>query len=155
MTQYATVDQVLAAYNPLKTMLGTSTTDITTLDINSFFIPNAQAYIDAFVAKRYVVPLAADAMITMLTCDIAAYKICQDRAPRIPDFLKDRWLSANSILGMIRDGEMIITGSNEVVSSGGDQYAWSSVLDNPLGPAFRPIESTTGWDVTSGCWFPT
>lgn len=150
MAQYSTCDQVLTAYNPLRTMLGTSTTDITTSDVTSFYIPNADSYMDAFLAKKYVLPISGTPLLTMLSCDISIYKILQDRAPRIPDFIVDRWVAANSILGMLRDGDMILTGSNIVVTSGGDQFAWSNVQSYPNGPVFKPVETRTWWVCSPG-----
>ena len=149
---YSSVDQVLIAYNPIRTMLGTGTTDIATLDIASFYIPNADSYIDAYLARRYTVPLDPTPLVTMLSADIAVYKLMQDRAPRIPDFLEKRWVAANSILAALINGDMILTGSNTIVASAGDSFAWSNVQSYPNGPVFRPYEENSFY--TSSCGLP-
>lgn len=152
---YASVDQVLTSYVPLKTMIGTSTTDIATGDIASLWIAGAEALINAYIGSKWVVPVAMpEPLITRLTCDIAVYDILRDKQPRIPDFMQNRYDKAIALLEKLRDGDIILTGSNVVVSSGGDQFAWSNVLDNPqAGPVFQPVQSFSR-DVNS-CWWPS
>jgi phage gp36-like protein len=147
---YATVDNVLTGYKPLNTMLATvsSTLSISTTDIASLFVPNAQSFMDAFLAARYVVPVVVEPLITQLCSDIATYKILEDKLPRIPEFMERRYTNAVSILWMLKNGDMLLTGSNQIVSSGGDQEVWSNVLENVCGPVFRPVEAG------SWCCFP-
>jgi phage gp36-like protein len=138
---YATVDGVIVRYKPLNSMIGTGTLDITTTDIASIYIADAESYMNAFLSARYVVPVATEPLVTMLCADIAIYKILEDRAPRIPDFMQNRWSAANSFLSQLANGGMALTGSNQIVSSGGDEEVWSNVLENPSGPVFQPVEA--------------
>jgi phage gp36-like protein len=147
---YATVDGVLTRYKPLNSMIGTGTLDINTSDIASIYIADAQGYMDAFLSTRYVTPVVAEPLITMLCSDIAIYKMVEDRAPRIPDFCEKRWAAANSFLSQLANGVMALT-SAQLVSSAGDEEVWSNVLENPNGPVFQPVEAFSH-DVCSGTW---
>lgn len=149
---YSSCDQVLRSYVPLTTMIGTNTTDVSTNDIASLWIAGAEALINAFIASKWVVPVTMpEPLITRLCNDITVYDILKDKQPRIPDFLQSRYDRALDILKMIRDGDMVLTGSNVVVSSGGDNFAWSNVLSHP--PVFVNVEAYSH-DVNS-CWFPS
>lgn len=148
---YATVDDVLARYKPLNSMIGTGTLDITTTDIASIYIADAEGYMNAFLSARYVTPVQTEPLVTMLCSDIAIYKMCEDRAPRIPDFMEKRWAAANSFLSQLANGGMALTGSNQAVSSGGDEEVWSNVLENPTGPVFQPVEAYSHYVSSHWC----
>ncbi len=135
---YATSDDVFTRYNPIKTMVGTAEQDVKTADIASIYISDAEGLMNAFLAKRYVVPVAAEPLITMLASDIAIYKVLEDRAPRIPEFAQRRYENAMDLLKMLRDGEMILASNSTATNSGGDQEVWSNVLDTP--PIFKNAE---------------
>lgn len=153
---YAVCDDVLRRYNPIKTMLGVATTDINTVDISSVYIADAESIVNAYLGLRYLMPLNSEPILTSLTSDLAIYKILEDRAPRIPDFIQKRYTDATSILAMLRDGKMVLTVSSQTVNSGGDQEVWSNVLDNPNGPVFTPVEafshSTQSYFYGRGNW---
>lgn len=149
---YANVDDVLTRYKPLSTMLGVNTLDITTVDISSVFIKDAQAYMDAFLSVRYVTPVSVEPLITQLCADIAIYKILEDKAPRIPDFMEKRFSNAQSMLLMLGAAAVNLTGSNVVVSSTGNQEVWSNVLENQGSPIFQPVEAFSHFNPNSGCW---
>lgn len=138
---YATSDDVIRRYKPILTMLGTGTLDITTVDIASVYVQDGESIINAFLSRRYVIPLTTEPLLTDLASDIAIYRILSDKAPRIPDFMEKRYTNAMSLLTMIRDGQMDLNLSSQSVNSGGgDQYAWSNVLDGN-GPVFAPAEA--------------
>lgn len=148
---YTTYGDVLTRYKPLTSMIGTGTLDITTSDIASVYIADAEGYMNAFLAARYVVPVQPEPLITMLSSDIAIYKCLEDRAPRIPEFMEKRWIAANSILAMLASGALSLTGSNQIVSSGGDGEVWSNVLENPSGPVFTPVEAYSHYVSSHWC----
>ncbi len=138
MSAYATFTDVLKRYNPLTTMIGTGTQDVTTTDISSIYVADAEGFVNAFLSSRYVIPLAMpEPIITQITADIAIYKLLEDRAPRIPEFAQARYTNVVSLLMMLRDGGMSITSQTGVLS--GDQYVWSNVFSTP--PAFQSAES--------------
>lgn len=140
---YATIGDVLRRYPPVATMVGSDTTDVTSTEVESIYIADAESYINASLRSRYVTPLAAEPLITQVTADIAIYRMLEDKAPRIPDMAEKRWIAANSTLAMLRDGTMLLDPSSQVnVASGGDQDAWSNVLEQ-AGPIFRPAEDIT------------
>lgn len=141
---YATCDDVLRRYSPLKTMIGVGTLDVSTIDIASIYIADGESIVNGYLAKKYIVPLTVEPLVTDLTSDIAIFRILSDKAPRVPDFMATRYTNATSMLAMLRDGEMVLTASSQSVNSGGDEEAWSNVLDSDfVGTVFKPIETST------------
>lgn len=137
---YAVPSDVFLRYTPITTIVGSDSTSVTTNAVSSIYIADAQSYIDAFLRARYVTPLVPEPIITQITTDIAIYRMVEDHAPRIPDLALSRWTQANSILGMLRDGTMLLDpASQTVVTSGGDQDVWSTDLEQ-CGPVFRAPE---------------
>jgi phage gp36-like protein len=128
----------LRRYTPMITMLGVGTTQITTGDIASLYIADAEGVINLYLSAKYQTPLAPDPAITDLCSDIAIYRCLADKLPRMPDFMITRYTNATSILCMIRDGVMnLSTGSGQqIVNSGGDEFAWSQDIDFGGGPIF-------------------
>lgn len=153
MTAYATADQVINRYKPLQTMIGTGSTDVSTTDIASVFIADAESFMNAYLASKYVVPVQVEPLITQLCSDIAIYKILEDKCPRIPDFMEKRYMNACSMLAMLVGGVLQLTGSNQIVSSGGDQEVWSTVLEQ-AGPVFKPTEQFSHYFAQDSveCW---
>lgn len=141
---YATADDVIGRYKPLTTMIGPGTLDVTTVDIASLYIKDAESIVNGYLASKYSVPLTVEALVTDLTSDIAIYRLCSDKLPRMPDYMEKRYTNAVSMLEMIRDGKMFLTASSQTANSGGggDQYAWSNVVDPEFqGTVFKPVET--------------
>ena len=130
-TPYATFDDVTKRYNPILTMIGVGTLQVTTNDISSIYIADAQAIINGYLARRYVLPLSPEPILTDLTSDIAIFRVLRDRAPRIPEFMQTRYTDAMSLLTLLQGGQMDLTGSDVLPTSGGDNEAWSSSQDQP------------------------
>lgn len=140
---YANATDVIKRYNPITTMLGVGSLQVSTIDIASVYIQDAESIINAYLARRYVLPLNNEPILTDLASDIAVFRILSDRAARVPDFMEKRYTNAMSLLTMLRDGGMdLVASSGVTINSGGDQFAWSNVID-PLqnGPVFRNAES--------------
>lgn len=141
-TPYATVDDVLRRYSPMRSMIGVGSTDITTIDIASVYIADGQSIINGYLSRRYVLPLTPEPILTDLCADIAIYRAIRDKQARIPEFMATRYTDAMSLLTMLRDGGMDLTGSNPVNSGGGDEFAWSNVIDADFeGTVFKPSET--------------
>ena len=140
---YATCDDIIRRYKPIQTMIGVGTLDVTTVDIASVYIADAESIVNAYVGVRYVTPLVSEPLLTSLSSDIAIYKMIEDKAPRIPDFMQKRYDQAIATLISIKSGDMILNASTlTMVSSGGDQEAWSNVLDPDFnGTIFKPAET--------------
>jgi phage gp36-like protein len=136
MTAYATYDDVIKRYNPLTTMVGTGATDVTCADIASIYIADAMSIVDAYLGARYVTPLAVEPILTSLAADIAIYKVLEDRASRVPDIAEKRYTNATSILGMLRDGKMVLSAAQSVITTG-DEEAFSSTAS--YHPVFSPV----------------
>lgn len=140
MTAYADYAGVIGRYNPLTTMIGTAAPDVTTVDIASIYVADAEGVINAFLGTKYVTPLAMpEPLITRIACDLAIYKVLEDRTSRVPEMAANRNKEAMELLAMLRDGKMTLTQSQTVLP-GGDQEAFSStgsyhpIFSNVLDP---------------------
>lgn len=136
MTAYATYDDVIKRYNPLVTMIGTVAPDVTSIDIASIYIADAEGLINAYLGAKYSVPLSVEPLITRLASDLAIYKVLEDRTSRVPEIAANRYTDACSILGMLRDGKMVLSSSQTIVESG-DWEAFSSTAS--FHPVFSPV----------------
>lgn len=134
---YATYSDVLGRYNPLVTMIGTTAPDVTTQDIASLYIADAEGLINAYLGAKYVTPLAVEPLITRLACDLAIYKVLEDRASRVPEIADKRYTDACSILGMLRDGKMVLTSASQSIITSGDWEAFGTTQD--YHPVFSPV----------------
>lgn len=141
---YATCDDVVRRYSPLLGLLGTSSLQVTTVDIASIYIADAESIVNLYLGSKYVIPLTPEPALTDLTSDIAIYRVLADKAPRIPDFMNARYTNATSMLAMIRDGAMFLSSSSQQVSSGGDEFAWSQDIEFGRGPIFRRLNGCDG-----------
>lgn len=134
---YAVFDDVLNRFPPASTLVGSNAnTQVTTVEVSSVYISDAEGYVNAFLRAKYSIPLSAEPIITMVTADIAIYRLVEDRLPRIPDFAEKRFIAANSILSMLRDGKMVLS-SSQTVQGSGDQEAYSTV--GSYHPIFSPV----------------
>lgn len=149
-TPYATFDDVTKRYNPILTMIGVGTLQISTEDVSSVYIRDSQSIINSYLAKKYVLPLSPEPLLTDLASDIAIFRMLRDRAPRIPEFMQSRYTDAMSLLSQLRDGDMSLTGTDVIANSGGDNEAWSSSQDTP--PVFRPAEDFPRFQSSSADW---
>lgn len=132
---YATISDVFKRFPPIHTMVGTGPNDVSSVDVSSIYIYDADSYVNAFLGARYTIPLTAEPLVTMLSSDIAIFRMCQDRMPRIPDYIKGRFDHVNSLLGMLRDGQMILSSSQSIVTDG-NQEAWTGNQN------YHPVFST-------------
>lgn len=149
----ATFNDVLRRYTPLTTMIGSADLDVSTNDISSIYIADAEGIIGAYLGSKYTVPLTSEPILTSLTSDIAIFKCLEDRAPRIPDFLQKRYDNAIATLESLRDGKMVLTASGNIIIEGGDQEAWSNVLSGSDGPVFKPVEIFSLSTAVRSDWF--
>ena len=133
---YATFDDVISRYRPIQTMIGTGTNDVTTVDVTSIYVAGAEGIVNAYLGAKYAVPLQTEPIITKITADIAIHDMLADRASRVPEIAGVRYTNATSLLGMLRDGEMVLTSSQTLITSG-DQEAYSST--SSYHPTFSPV----------------
>lgn len=134
---YATFSDVLVRYRPLATMVGTGEYDVTSEEVSSVYVAQAEAYVDAWLARRYQVPLTIQSpLITQVTADLAIFHMLAEKLPSVPEFMDKRRERCDSILKMLSEGHMQIN-SATTISSGGDNFAWST--SQGYAPVFSPV----------------
>lgn len=145
---YATVGDVLSRYKPVSTMVGVGSYQVTSVEIDSKFIADAQGVIDGFLASRYVVPVPATPLITQIASDLAIFNMLAEKLPEIPDYMQGRYDRAMKYLEMLRDGEMSVVSATIITS--GDQEAWSTTQDyHPVfAPTLDPLDQAADSDRT-------
>ena len=148
---YATLDDVLIAYPQIGSMIGTGSYDVSSTNVESYFIANAEAQVNAALRDRYVVPLAepVDPLIRKATVDIVICDMVRDKLPKTPEFIVDRCTRVMAMLGKIRDGKLDI-GSAEAITStdGTDLEVWSTTQQHhgTFDPTIDPIDQTVDRD---------
>lgn len=134
---YAALRDVLVRYRPIETMVGTGQFEVTSEDVSSVFIAQSEAYVDAWLARRYVVPLTIQSpLITQVTADLAIFHMLAEKLTNVPEFIDKRKDRADKILEMLADGRMQVS-SATTVSSGSDNEAWSP--NTSYTPVFSPV----------------
>lgn len=139
---YADPSDVFRRYPPISTIVGSDAAGmmVSTLDVGSIYIADAEGYVNAFLRGRYVTPMAREPILTQVTVDISIYRMIEDHAPRIPDMAEKRMIAANSLLWMLQSGVMQLDPASQVlVTTGGDQEVWSTALEQ-VGPVFGTAE---------------
>lgn len=138
---YADISDVFKRYPLVSNVVGSGTNLVASADVSSIYIADSESLVNAFLSSRYVIPLVSEPMLTWLTADIAIYRLFEDKLPRFPDAVEKRYLNVMSMLWQLQNGKLNLTSSN-LVTSGGDQDAWSSV-QSYAGTIFAPAESLT------------
>ncbi len=134
---YAGIADLLSRYRPLETMVGSGEYDVSSAEVNSVFINDAESYINARLGVRYIVPLATPhALITRIACDLATHEMLTERMPNVPDFMEMRFKRANDMLDQIVNGTLRLS-TEVLVGSSGDSFAWSSTMGQH--PIFAPV----------------
>jgi len=133
---YATIDDVFARYRPLSTTVGTGSFEVTSVDVSSVYIAQAEGLVNGYLAGRYKLPLPSDPLIRRMTADLAIFDIMVERLPEVPDFMQERYNRTIELLQMIRNGKIDVASATEI-GSGGDFEAWSTTTD--FHPVFSPV----------------
>lgn len=123
---YATIDDVFSRYAPIGTMVGTGSNDVTSVEVSSIFIADAQSFMDSHLAKRYVTPVDAEPVITMITADLAVSNMMFEKLGELPNFIQPRYDRAMSMLEKLAGGDLILTSSSTQIVSSGDNFAFST-----------------------------
>jgi phage gp36-like protein len=123
---YATVGDVVNRFKPIKTMIGESSLDVSSVEIASIYIADAEAFVDGYLGAKYAVPITPlSPIITQLTSDLAIFNLLAEKSGMVPEWMDKRYNRAVHTLEMLRDGHMVLS-SASVVGSNGDNFAWSS-----------------------------
>jgi len=133
---YATINDIFKRYKPISTLVGSDSVQVASTDVSSIFSSDAESFIDAYVSRRYVVPLnPVPSLITQIASDLSIFNMMVEKLPQVPDFFQPRYDRAIKTLEMIRDGKMDLT--SQTIVTTGDQEAWSSTM--AYHPAFSPV----------------
>lgn len=125
---YASVEEIEADFKDIDF---TTSSSVKEADVTQF-ITEADALINAYVGKRYSVPVAADsstlALLKLLTRSLVANRVRgilavkQDTNTGANQSQRAELLSVKDVLSMlkdIRDGEIALSGATELLSGGG------------------------------------
>jgi len=123
---YATIDDVFSRYAPIHTMVGSGSNDVTSVEVSSIFIADAQSFVDAHLAKRYVVPVEAEPLITQIATDLSIANMMFDKLGELPNFIQPRYDRAMKMLEKLSTGDLILTSNSTTLTSSYDSFAWSS-----------------------------
>jgi len=134
---YATITDVFARYKPIGSMVGAGSLDVSSDDVSSIFISDAEGFMNAFLATRYVVPVTTEPLITMIASDLAISNMMFEKLGAIPDFIQGRYDRANKYLDNLREGTMLLVASGTTQITSGDSEAWSTV--GSYHPVFSPV----------------
>lgn len=134
---YASIGDLMTRYRPISTMVGSGNYDVSSAEVSSVFIADAESYIDARLSVRYVTPLTSvNPLITRIACDLATHEMLAEKMPSIPDWMEMRFKRANDMLDQLVKGDLRLN-SETLVGSAGDSFAWSSTLGTH--PIFSPV----------------
>jgi phage gp36-like protein len=139
---YATISDVFKRYPLVENVVGAGVDQVGSVDVSSVYIADSESIVNAYLSRRYVLPLTIEPILTWITSDIAIYRLFEDKLPRFPDAIEKRYTAAMSMLSNIQLGKIDLTLSLQQVTSGGDQDAWTSA-SSWVGPVFQPAESIT------------
>jgi phage gp36-like protein len=88
---------------------------------------DADAEIDAYLAKRYTLPLeTTPTSINRLACEIARYRLFDDG---VPETVRVRYQDAVSLLKRMASGEVQLAGITALATSGGSGNAVATRTD--------------------------
>jgi phage gp36-like protein len=134
---YATISDVFARYPAINTMVGTLANEVSSVNVSSIFIADAESLINAYLGARYNLPLTPEPLITQLTSDLAIFAMCAERLPRVPEWMQHRYDRSISYLEKLRDGTMILNPASNTFVSTGDNFAFSTTQS--YHPVFSPV----------------
>lgn len=133
---YATINDVFARF-PIDSLVGSGGNNVTSIEISSVYISDAEGVVNAFLAKKYVIPVTAEPIVTHITADLAIFNMLAERTGRVPQVMQARYDRAMKYLEALRDGEMILNPSSQTANNSGDEFAWSTTMD--YHPTFSPV----------------
>lgn len=134
---YATITDVFARYKPIGSMVGAGSLDVSSDDVSSIFISDAEGFMNAFLASRYVVPVTTEPLVTQIAADLAIFNMMAEKLGAVPDFMQARHDRATTYLEKLTNGEMLLVASGTTQVTSGDSEAWSST--GSYHPVFSPV----------------
>jgi phage gp36-like protein len=134
---YATISDVFGRYPAINTQVGTLANEVSSVNVSSIFIADAESVVNAYLGARYNIPLSPEPIITQLTSDLAIFQMCAERLPRVPEWMQARYDRCISYLEKLRDGSMVLNPASNTFVSTGDNYAYSTTQS--YHPVFSPV----------------
>lgn len=138
---YCIIDDIFKRYPLVDNIVGAATHQVASVDVSSIYIADAQSIVNGFLTVRYQMPLTTEPMLTWITADLAIYKMFEDKLPNFPAAIEKRYTNCICMLWSLQKGQLQLTSSN-LITSGGDQDAWTSASSN-AGIIFHPAEEIT------------
>jgi len=147
---YATIDDVFGRFPAIATNVGTGQFEVTSDDVSSVFIAQAEGIVNAYLAQRYLVPLGTASLsplITMITADIAICDMLVDKLPQVPEFAQNRCSKAMELLEKIQSGKLDLHLATETTTPT-DLEIWSNTMNfHPIfNPVLKPTQETVDTD---------
>jgi phage gp36-like protein len=134
---YATIDDIFGRFKPIRTMIGAGSFEVSSNEVTSIFILDADSFVDAYLAKRYVTPITpVPSMVTQISSDLAIFNMMTEKQVQVPDSFQARYDRSLKSLEMLRDGEMVLPDAVEIAAAG-DNEAWSANQD--FHSIFHPV----------------
>ncbi len=126
---YATIDDIFSRFKPIRTMIGAGSFEVVSADVTSIFILDADSFVDAYLAKRYVTPITpVPSMITQISSDLSIFNMMTEKQVQVPDSFQARYDRSIKTLEMLRDGDMVLPEAVSIAAAG-DNEAWSAQQD--------------------------
>jgi phage gp36-like protein len=134
---YAAFSDVVGRYPTIVSMIGSGQYSVSSAQVSSIYIADAESFVDGWLGRKYTTPVTpVTPLVTQLTSDLAIFNMLAERMPTVPDFIQKRYDRSMTILENLADGTMTLGNSVMVVSSQGDNFAWSGNMD--FHPTFDP-----------------
>ncbi len=134
---YSTITDVFARYKPIGSMVGACSLDVSSVDVSSVFISDAEGIINAHLASRYQTPVTTEPLVTMLSADLAISNMLLEKLGSQPPFMESRYNRAMDILNKLATGELLLVASGTTQITSGDSEAWSTT--GSYHPVFSPV----------------
>ncbi len=134
---YSTIKDVFARYKPIGSMVGVCSLDVTSDQVSSVYISDAEGIINAHLASRYQTPVTTEPLVTMLSADLAISAMLLEKLGSQPPFMESRYNRAMDLLGKLATGELLLVGSGTTQITSGDSEAWSTT--GSYHPVFSPV----------------
>ena len=123
---YATESDMVERFGVQELAQRTNREDGLTIDtvVLDRALADAEAEIDGYLAKRYMLPLASTpAVLVRLAADLARYQLCGDK---VPESVRQRYVDAVSVLKRLSSGDVELAGISPVPALGGSGNAVAS-----------------------------
>lgn len=122
---YATISDIFARF-PISTLVGTGESEVSSIEVSSTYIADAEAVVDGYLGAKYSTPLVSTPLVRHITSDLAIFNMLAERSGRVPQAAQTRFDRAEKYLELLRDGKMVLNSASQTLITSGDQFAWSN-----------------------------